>query len=342
MFNKSVIAHIIISSTIFILLVFIGIKCSGYETDEYPEIINEKNALQWTPIETPVTYEEDKTEKTKEEIPWAPIEKPVIYLYGYDGQVNVSLEFQKGTGMIYSIPKYNNGWSVWAKPEGTIYDQDGQSYDYLYWEADTAEEFDFSSGFCIKKDNVEEFLKSALVALGLKGNEIKDFIEYWLPQMSDSPYYVISFDTSIYERIAKLNVEPAPDRMIRVFMTWYPTDKPVEDLTLQNIDNISNITRSGKTVIEWGGSKCPPPGNGIKSVKNKADYQEMFKGIEYKSTSTGTHIYTDQNGKSYNFTEDEWNYLISSWSWSNNPEMMVSCQTVDALLGILSVRPDNQ
>ena len=48
---------------------------------------------------------------------------------------------------------------------------------------------------------------------------------------------------------------PAPDRLIRVFMAWYPTETAV-DMEPQAFETPA---RDGFTVVEWGGSQVREP-----------------------------------------------------------------------------------
>mgnify|MGYP003295459085 CR=1 FL=1 len=81
--------------------------------------------------------------------------------------------------------------------------------------------------------------------------EANEFIVYWLPLMQDNPYNIISFQTDIYTDAAKLNINPSPDTLIRVFMTWQSADKYV-NLPEQQL---SAPERNGFTVVEWGGTE---------------------------------------------------------------------------------------
>lgn len=69
--------------------------------------------------------------------------------------------------------------------------------------------------------------------------------------MQDNPYNIISFQTDIYTDAAKLNINPSPDTLIRVFMTYQSTDKYVDLLEQQ----LSAPERNGFTVVEWGGTE---------------------------------------------------------------------------------------
>ena len=52
--------------------------------------------------------------------------------------------------------------------------------------------------------------------------EYNEFIVYWLPKMQDNPYNLISFQSECYTDTAKLDIDPTPDSVLRVFMAWKP------------------------------------------------------------------------------------------------------------------------
>lgn len=178
--------------------------------------------------------------------------KPVIYLYPETRQtVTVKLDLQGQLTCTY--PAYGNGWNVTADPDGTLTDANGQQYSYLYWEGITEKQFDFSQGWCIKGEDTATFLEDALEKLGLTRGEANEFIVYWLPQMEQNPYNLICFQQEAYTDLAKLEIAPEPDTLIRVFMTWKSSDNYV------NLEEQMLITpeRTGFTVVEWGGTKLP-------------------------------------------------------------------------------------
>ena len=76
-------------------------------------------------------------------------------------------------------------------------------------------------------------------------------IIYWLPKMQDNPYNVITLHTDDYARSVPLTVSPAPDAQIRVFMTYYSSNTPV-DIQEQELPHYE---RNGFTHVEWGGSE---------------------------------------------------------------------------------------
>ncbi len=176
--------------------------------------------------------------------------KPVIYLYPEEKtDVSVSLELKGKLTCTY--PLYNEGWNVTAFPDGTLTDKKGQSYNYLYWEGDIKANYDFSKGFCVKGTDTAEFLENALEKLGLNRKEANEFIVFWLPLMQNNEYNIISFQTTAYTDAAKLLVTLAPDTVIRVFMTYIPSEKYVET----EEQALSAPERKGFTVVEWGGTE---------------------------------------------------------------------------------------
>lgn len=181
-----------------------------------------------------------------------PALKPAIYLYPEqdNSSINVSLDIDGYYTEL--IPEFNtnNGWNVTADRNGDIR-LDGTTYDYLFWEAMLKTEYTFDEGFCVKGEDTREFLESTLTTCGLNAKEKEQFIEYWLPKMENNAYNVISFQKAAYTDHAGLKVNPAPDTTIRVFMAFYASDEYV-DIKKQTI---ITPTRSGFTLVEWGGSE---------------------------------------------------------------------------------------
>lgn len=178
--------------------------------------------------------------------------KPVIYLYPQQ-QTQVSVKLNLKGQLTCTYPAYNTGWTVTAAPDGTLTDDKGQTYNYLYWEGETNVRWDLTTGFCIKGEDTAAFLEDALHKLGLNRKEANEFIVYWLPLMEQNRYNIISFQTDIYTDAAPLEVTPAPDTLIRVFMAWSAADSfielPAQELTAPQ--------RTGFTVVEWGGTQVP-------------------------------------------------------------------------------------
>ena len=176
--------------------------------------------------------------------------KPVIYLYPEEAmEVTVRLDLDGNLTCTY--PTYDDDWAVTARPDGTLTDKHGQTYNYLYWEGVSDTEYDFSQGFCIPGGETAAFLEDALARLGLNRREANEFIVYWLPRMEQNPYNLISFQSDAYTDHAVLTVTPEPDSVLRVFMAWKPLESPAE-IPLQDLPAFS---RNGFAVVEWGGAE---------------------------------------------------------------------------------------
>ena len=177
-------------------------------------------------------------------------EKPVIYLYP-ETETRVTVKLDLPGELTCTYPAYDGGWVVTAAPDGTLTDEHGRTYNYLYWEGEVANEFDFSKGFCVAGSDTAAFLEDALDRLGLTRREANEFLVYWLPRMQDNPYNLIAFQQEAYTESAKLTVSPQPDSVLRVFMAWKPLARPV-DVPAQTLPGFE---RRGFTLVEWGGAE---------------------------------------------------------------------------------------
>ena len=176
--------------------------------------------------------------------------KPVIYLYPEE-EMEVSVQLLLDGKLTCTYPAYDSGWQVTVTPDGTLTDAKGQTYSYLYWEGETTATWDMAEGFCVKGEDTAAFLEDALAKLGLNRKEANEFIVYWLPLMERNPYNIISFQMDIYPDTAQLQIDPAPDTLIRVFMVWQAADT----FTQLPEQELSAPERTGFTVVEWGGAE---------------------------------------------------------------------------------------
>ena len=177
-------------------------------------------------------------------------DKPVLYLYPEkETDVTVKVELND-MHFTCTYPDYNDGWSVLAKPDGTLINNaDGREYSYLYWELGGKHNYDFSTGFVVKGEDTADFLQQKLSEMGLTPREYNEFIVYWLPKMQNNKYNLISFQFEKYTDNVKLNIEPKPESMLRVFMAYKAID---EDIKIEP-QSFDNFERKGFTVVEWGG-----------------------------------------------------------------------------------------
>ena len=162
----------------------------------------------------------------------------------------MNVELTAGTFTV-TEPALQDGWQVTAYPDGTLVDEDGRTWPYLFWEADSQGEFQFEEGFVVPGQDTGAFLEKALAVLGLNEKERQDFLEYWLPLMEKNPYNQIAFQQEEYTSLAALIIDPAPDTLIRVFMAWKGLQEPVE----MKEQVLTPVSRQGYTAVEWGGTQ---------------------------------------------------------------------------------------
>ena len=177
--------------------------------------------------------------------------KPVLYLYPEaETEVTVRLEYKGRLTCTYPAPDPDGAWRVTARPDGTLTDNQGREYSYLFWEGASDETHpDFSRGFVVRGSDTAAFLREKLAYMGLTPREYNEFIVYWLPRMQDNPWNLIAFQGKNYTDSAPLTVTPRPDSILRVFMAYRPLDAPIS-VPLQEL---TPFVRKGFTLVEWGG-----------------------------------------------------------------------------------------
>lgn len=220
---------------IFVYDTFIEIDSHNYklETGDFEKFEN---------LYTQLDYKEKKAEAT--------YGKPVIYLYP-TAQQDVSVKLDYNGKLLNTYPLYNDGWNVTAFPDGRLVNKaDNLEYSYLFWDGSMSfDSWDWSEGYVVAGKDTAAFLQKTLAEMGLTPKEYNEFIVYWMPKMKDSKYNLITFQTSAYESIAQLDINPKPDSMLRVFMVYKPLDKPIS----VKEPVIKPFVRNGFTVVEWGG-----------------------------------------------------------------------------------------
>ncbi|PIW36314.1 MAG: hypothetical protein COW24_05915, partial [Candidatus Kerfeldbacteria bacterium CG15_BIG_FIL_POST_REV_8_21_14_020_45_12] len=175
--------------------------------------------------------------------------KPVIYLYP---DKTTRIDVHVGADVTLSEPEYNNGWEVVAKPNGVLHLAGGQIAPNLYWEGTGYGEYPkITTGRVVAAENIAQELRSDLLAQGLVGREVEDFMEFWLPRMPETPYIRLSwFTTEQMNQLAPLRVVPQPKTVKRVFLDFSGQDSADTNLLPQQLTSFS---RDGYTLVEWGG-----------------------------------------------------------------------------------------
>ena len=184
---------------------------------------------------------------------WLSADKPIIYLYPEEEQ-EISVKLKYNDAITVSYPKYTNGWKVLAKENGTLTDIATNRKLYsLYYECQNTYNFQIEKdGFIVKGEEVAEFLEEKLAILGLTEREAEEFIIYWLPKLEANSYNYIRFATiDEIDANMPLEINPNPDTVIRVLMTFKGLDKPIE---IQE-QHLETPNRAGSIAVEWGGTE---------------------------------------------------------------------------------------
>ncbi len=177
----------------------------------------------------------------------AQVDKPNIYLYPTELiDISVTLGFPQGGFVTTSIPAYGGSWEVTVTPDGII---DG-AYGYLFYEAQTPDLSQYRNGWTVATAGLEQFFRGNLAAYGFAGREVEDFIDWWIPRLTDGPCYDVYPQTAVeIAPFITLNIVPAPDSVQRLLYTVRATgdcaahlDEPI----------IEPFIRDGFTVLEWG------------------------------------------------------------------------------------------
>ena len=181
--------------------------------------------------------------------------KPVIYLYPQQTQkVRVQLDFDGKLTSTY--PTYpQDGWTVTAQPDGTLTDEQGRSYRYLFWEGVADDGWRLESGSFVKAEDARAFLEQSLSRLGLNELEQNDFISYWLPKLQANEESFVHFAAEQYTDRARLTVSPQPDSVLRVQMLMTGVDSSNrQQLSALPKQQLQGFARKGFALVEWGGT----------------------------------------------------------------------------------------
>ena len=173
--------------------------------------------------------------------------KPNIYLYPIERTaLTVKLSFPLGGAIIKSIPEYSTGWNIIADTSGLINDK----YGYLFYESVQPDVWQLSRGWSIKKSDLNDFFLDNMQKYGFNDREIKDFLDYWIPRLTDYGYYEIyPQDFKIINSVIKLEINKNPDTALRLFYLI----KGVNTLTNLKIPSEPSVfIRSGFCATEWG------------------------------------------------------------------------------------------
>lgn len=181
----------------------------------------------------------------------SPYCKPAIYLYP-EKTMNVHVKVTPQGNMTLTIPLYpKDGWRVVATPDGTISGYNN-TYDYLYYEAEIPDTLVEKprEGYVVSYQEIKHTLQTLLPRLGLNEKETKQFVDYWIAVLPQSPFYAMGVvNPANLDVIAPLTITPKPNTIIRVSLYF----EPLEKAETRTMPPITPVSRDGFTVVEWGG-----------------------------------------------------------------------------------------
>jgi hypothetical protein len=173
--------------------------------------------------------------------------KPNLYLYPEKKtKMSVSMDFPHGGKVIHSDPLYPVDWkNIKVKPNGKI----DKKYDYLYYECQIPNYWQYLEGWVVKQENLSDFFAQNLKDYGFNEKEIEDFLEFWIPELKDAPNYEIYPQyTEMVNQVIKLHISPRPDTIMRLHYVIWESEKyyylPIPD--------IPDFEREGYYATEWG------------------------------------------------------------------------------------------
>ncbi len=109
-----------------------------------------------------------------------------------------------------------------------------------------------NTGWIINKSELKTFFTEVFLKRGFYGREVKDFLDYWIPRLTDFNYYEIyPQESNIIETAIKLEIYKNPDNVLRLFYLI----KGVNSNSNNKINipsEVPQFNRSGFYVTEWG------------------------------------------------------------------------------------------
>jgi hypothetical protein len=177
------------------------------------------------------------------------LRKPNVYLYPTErSQISVSLSFPIGGKIITSIPAYENGWIVYVDTSGII----NNNYEYLFYESKQPDIWQRNEGWTIKRSELGTFFNDNMLKHGFYGREIKDFIDYWIPLLTDFEYYEIyPQEANIIEKVVRLEISKTPNNVLRLYYLINGVNSDSNNkINIPSED--FKFRRSGFYITEWG------------------------------------------------------------------------------------------
>jgi hypothetical protein len=173
--------------------------------------------------------------------------KPNLYLYPEEKtKMTVYMDFPHGGKVIHSDPLYPVDWkNIKVKPNGKI----DKKFDFLFYECEIPDFWQYSEGWVVEQEKLAEFFEDNLNAYGFNDAEIEDFLEFWIPDLKEDPYYMILPQyTEMVNQVIKLRISPRPDHLMRLH---YVISGSLFDFELPEPE-IPDYEAEGFVAREWG------------------------------------------------------------------------------------------
>jgi hypothetical protein len=174
--------------------------------------------------------------------------KPNIYIYPQENiHLDVHIDFPLGGKVVASIPDYKNGWDVSVASTGLI----DNKFTYLFYESIQPNIWQTKSGWVVKKSDLKDFFKENMSLYGFAGQEIQDFIDYWIPRLNEHDYYSICPQTSnTINKAVQLRFSKEPERILRLYYMIKGRDNSSKNELVK--PEMPGFERKGYFVTEWG------------------------------------------------------------------------------------------
>jgi len=173
--------------------------------------------------------------------------KPNIYLYPEETiELDIDIVFPHGGQITTAIPDYNDGWHITVEPSGII---DGQ-FECLFYESLQPDYGQYAAGWVVAREELEDFFRNNMEQTGFNEKETDDFIEYWIPRLTEYAYYAIypQYNDEL-EQMIQLEFSTQPQNVIRLIYSVRGLEN--NNLNVQE-PIIPAFAREGFTVTEWG------------------------------------------------------------------------------------------
>ena len=193
------------------------------------------------------------------------IGKPNVYVSGPTGsEIKIQVKLPGDSFPWVGVPSHESkGWSAKIASDGALV-SDGVKYPYFFYDFRATEgKLQDQAGFCSTPEAILPRLLATLTKAGFQKREVQDFKDYWAYKLpSSEEYCVFPQMTAELDRIAKLEITPAPSRLTRLTFVIVPKEwraKPEQKFAnrpkkewIAPDDKQRKIASDATEVREWG------------------------------------------------------------------------------------------